>query len=216
MRYLAPLLLFFFLVFCGLFARSLFRIKKIDCLQQGEVCDANHISFFTPYIGESSFSPIYFDIPNVRGSVQVSYPSTLTVRIDSPKIFAKLQDAADQDWYIFSDGSLQKNTNTLLTLDQQVQILDMTVLEGQTRYPENLFSLLKLVVAQKDLYIQKVTIKRPEEVVLSIEMTYDVQISADDAEKQLHSLQLILSSPTIEKKRARIDMRFDRPVLQYL
>ncbi len=151
----------------------------------------------------------------MTGTINVLYPQTLVVTVTSPFVEYYFSDSSGQEWTSFSDGSLQRGTFVQLQDEKQPKILDHTLGTGSTFITKEKRDFLQSVLSIARERGGEITILSDQEIHL-IWQSVDIVFSLDNFQDQLRSLQVILTSPTIERKNMRIDVRFAHPVLRYL
>lgn len=214
-------LLFIFALLCGgvFWALEQFRVKNIECTEAGEPCDANVLTFFAGYKGKRIFQPFVFDVPLKKGVITPKYPSTLVVRIDTPKLMYHLFIDDKKSVAVYSDGSYQESQGSFDPTAERLRITDATLAtsSGTGKIPdERMHSYLSLIEKQRELELESVVFHSDDEIEIQTKRQLTGVLSLQNFDAELRSLQVILYSPTIEQKPARVDLRFERPVLRYL
>lgn len=209
------LLFFFTLVASGVFAiQSFFRIKEIRCTDAGASCSENITSFFTGFLGKSSFQHIDFDVPGKTGEIRVELPSRLVVTITTPRKLFSVVGATDIHYAIFSDGSVQPSQDAS---DSALFIHDARITDKTKSVSNEVIAFYREVREQRSLlHLTRVDVVSDTEIRLETERQLTALCTQQHIEQALRSLQLILTSPTIDHRRALVDLRFERPVLRYL
>jgi hypothetical protein len=196
-----------------------FRVKTINCTEAGAPCDPNVLSFFEGYKGKRIFQPFIFDVPQKSGTITLQYPSTLIVRIDTPKTLVHIEVNEHQSVSVFSDETYRIDSATPDSVRDSVHIQDAS-LTAQSNAgkisSQKYHSYESILSKQRELEIEKVIFHSDSEIELQTKRQLTAILSVENIDAQLRSLQVILYSPTIEQKPARVDLRFERPVLRYL
>lgn len=154
-------------------------------------------------------------------SIEKKYPQTILVGVENQEIVTpiyldreKLQRAI-----LYTDGSVEKvTTQEFSTSSASLAITDLTLsamTDSSVLSPSMFAVYTDLLGFAKNTAVEEIIVVRPDEIEIHTQEKLTAFVSSDSLRAQLHSLQLLLASPTIERKPARVDLRFDRPVLQY-
>lgn len=220
--YLFTFLLVLTCVLLGIYSGyRYFRIVHIECHEAGSECEPKYEQLLSMYVGRSLFSKIQPQVLGKKVSVTKKYPQTLIIDLENQEIFTRvfLDESKSSAVVVYTDGTimpieqgaLSSPSAGLVITDSTLTVpFDSTVL-SQDRYAvyTNLLEFSKTTV------VKEVLIRSDDEIVIKTERGLDATVSGASLKNELHSLQLLLVSPTIEQKPARVDLRFDRPVLQY-
>lgn len=198
-----------------------FRVVKISCVQDGTECPQDTMETISHLRDRSLFEDFSVNMLGKKIRIRKKYPQTLLVEIENLDSITSLYLDRDKmkRAILYTDGSIHNvPADNLSTSSATVAITDLTLsaLTDSTVLSSSKFAVYTdLLGFAKSTNIEEIVIVSPDEIEIHTQGKLTALVSSDSLKQQLHSLQLLLASPTIEQKPARVDMRFDRPVLQY-
>ncbi|MEP7167669.1 MAG: hypothetical protein ABI758_06880 [Candidatus Woesebacteria bacterium] len=199
---------------------GVFQVANVNCeTEKGPCVDADQ-KLTQSFVGRLIFGSFSLHSPGKTYTIQKKYPHILNVRVDDiPILFVLFTDeekahplAVSTDGVLYTDSAkVDSKASTSATL------IDLTIAANtQSLSEEQLTIYTKLFEFANKNPIDVMRIKSREEIQLHTKPDLTAIVSSESIDSELHSLQLILSSPTIEQRPALIDLRFDHPVLRYL
>lgn len=198
---------------------GLFIVRDVSCESERGACDETDIKLIEGFSGRLIFRTFSLHSPGKTYTVKKKFPKNLHVFVkDIPISFVIYTDEQKQRRVaISSDGVLYTDTNKLESATSAATLIDLTLAaNAQNVSASEMDVYAKLFEFATQNSIAEMTIKSREEILLRTKPDLTAIVSSESIERQLHSLQLILSSPTIEQRPAVVDLRFDHPVLRYL
>lgn len=205
----------------------LFQIKNIVCTRDEGTCDeqisAELANLKNLSIFRFSSTALENKLTNADPSIgkieiSVDFPDTLIIEITSklPRTAISSQRAnyaylIDKNYRIYSQVEITADLFPLILTDKinQYSISD-------TIDDENIINSIQLAVTLKNQFIpysQLLIVDESAEVKLSGEITAIFSLKSD-IQKQVTSLQQILSLATIDSKPTIIDLRFAKPLIK--
>jgi hypothetical protein len=217
--------LFLSLVVCSVLGSfsgyKYFRVVNVVCTQDGTDCSDEIKESVSHVQNRSMFEDFSLRILGKKIQIQKKYPQTLMVTVENQEILSTLflDTAKQQRAILYTDGSVEKvTTQELSTSSASLAITDLTLSalnDVRVLSPSRFAVYTDLLGFAKNTDVEEIIVVRSDEIVIHTRVKLTAYVSSDALRSQLHSLQLLLASPTIERKPARVDLRFDRPVLQY-
>lgn len=198
-----------------------FRVVNVVCTQDGHECGGDIQEYTSHLQDRSMFDEFSVKMLGKKVSIQKKFPQTLLVQAQNQEILTSifLDREKQQRGVLYTDGSVQKVLpQNLSTSSATLAITDLTLstLTDSSVLSPSMFAVYTdLLGFAKSTSVEEIVIVSPEEIEIHTPGKLTAFVSSDSLKAQLHSLQLLLVSPTIELKPARVDLRFDRPVLQY-
>jgi hypothetical protein len=202
-------------------AYGVFTVRKVVCESERGGCEDADLKLIEGFSGRLIFRSFSLHSPGKTYTVTKKFPHSLHVMVkDIPISYVIYTDEQKQRRVaISSDGVVYTDTSKLesTSASSAAVLIDLTLAANAQSLNTGEMSVYeKLFEFAKKNPIDVMTIKSREEIFLHTKPDLTAIVSSESIERELHSLQLILSSPTIEQRPAVVDLRFDHPVLRYL
>lgn len=201
---------------------SLVYVHSVSCEFEGNPCTESEVLTFKQAQGKWMFSSYPTSVQGKKATVTREFPGILHVRLDRQETLMIVRTSLEGNdgAIVRRDGSLE---NTKISTDQTATgeaifyDLDISTDSNGGRVGANRLAVYDaLNDFGKKVGITRVVVHSNDEIEIHTARDLTAVLSSERIADQLRSLQSILSSPTIEGKPARVDMRFTRPILQYL
>ncbi len=198
-----------------------FRVVNIECTQDGQQCDMSFMDTLSMYKGRSLFETMTPKILGKKVFIRKKYPQTIQVHIQNQETLTTIftDEARQSAAVVYTDLTMKRTpADALSSPSATLAITDLTLsaLDDATVLSQDKYAVYtKLLEFCKTTSVSQIVIRKSDEIEIDTERKLTAIVSQSSLDEQLHSLQLLLVSPTIEQKPARVDLRFDRPVLQY-
>ena len=219
------LVIFGFIIF--IFASGFFEVKFIICQKDEFLCEAEEQELFSTAIGKNIFfvnSRELADSAKLNNielsSVQIKrkIPNKIFVNLESRKAFVLLAVGlnnylADKDYFVFAKSDA--NAYNLPIIDLQANGLPVV----GTYASEKTKKAIQLAEVLKTFFIpfNKISIDKKDSLTMYGGGFQAIFSDKKDFNAQVISLQLILRSSKIQQsnqsKLKKIDLRFDKPIL---
>lgn len=194
-----------------------FRIKTVDCLFDSQPCPTEFVSASQTLTGTHLFTATTVPIPGYTVKLTKHFPNKVIVEVQKPiPVIIFLQPTNDYV-AVTAEGYLipVSHPDPLIA-----QISDASV--SQKKPGDKLdASLVNMYKELKSAWnrtlaesVQSVYIESPEKIILSTAEGSDVIVNAGKLSSQLHSLQQLLLTPTIDLAGKEVDLRFTNPVIR--
>ncbi len=194
-----------------------FRIKTVECQFDSQPCPAEFVTASQTLLGTYIFTAKNVPIPGYSVSITKYFPRKVVVDVRKPIPVIIFIQPNSEYVAVTADGFLipVSSQDPLIP-----QITDASISQkkpGDKIDPSlvNLYKELKSAWSRTLAEsVQSVTIESPEKIILSTAEGSDVIVNAEKLTSQLHSLQQLLLTPTIDLAGKEVDLRFTNPVIR--
>lgn len=217
-----PVLVFLVLTVAGFFFLPLLKIKHIDLNQDQKCITKKELSTRLTIIGRNIFliseDKLTNDIKNkfncpTEVKIEKKFPSTLKIEVIDSQPVVKIAQT------IFSateSGEITKNEDpNNPTLYLPIEKLEI----GQKITDEITLMAIKIAsqLSKSDLAVANIRLASDQNIaVYNYDGVVTIFSSKKDISRQLDSLQQVLSMAKIDAtKIAKIDLRFDKPIVEF-
>ncbi|MBP9700262.1 hypothetical protein KBD71_03185 [Candidatus Woesebacteria bacterium] len=194
-----------------------FRVTTIECQFDAQPCPEEFVTASQTVLGRHIFAIQVVPIPGYSVKITRHFPNRILVDVQKPiPVIIFLQPSNDYV-AVTSDGFLipASNPDPLISQITDTEVSQKkpgdTIDSSRVNMYKELKSAWSRTLAES---IRSVTIESPEKIILSTAEGSDVIVNAGKLTSQLHSLQQLLLTPTIDLAGKEVDLRFTNPVIR--
>ncbi len=202
--------------------RRYFQVRSIICTQGEQPCAPADQELVDHLKGRFMLEQVTLTLLGKKVAIRKKFPQTVIVTLEQQDLLTPIyqDESRNQLIHLYTDRTAHVvPTDSLSSPSATLAITDLTLtsITGSVVLSDSQYGVYtELLAFAKSQAIESIVIRESDTIEIHTARGLTALVSTNGLTGQLHSLQLLLASPTIEQKPARVDMRFDRPVLQYL
>jgi hypothetical protein len=196
---------------------EIFVIRSVTCQNENEMCGLQEQQLADTFLGKRLWARNELHHPYLSVQVKKIFPNKVQVTFHKQELLVSFShEEGEPTRSITKNGVVVPYGENMINIpisDKMVSSLSV----GEHVRPQVLMFyqvLVRFLSEQNGTPVQLVSIQDENDVYIALDQSSQALLKMESIETQLRSLQVLVNTPTIDRRGKTIDLRFSNPVIK--